>query len=55
VAADSCVDANAASTAAIVRGEGATQWLEERALPSRLVSPSGAVTLLRDWPQADVP
>ncbi len=37
VAAASCVDANIASTAAIVRGEDAAGWLAERALPARLV------------------
>jgi thiamine biosynthesis lipoprotein len=37
VAASSCLDANIASTAAIVRGEGAVAWLSELKLPSRLV------------------
>lgn len=53
VAAGSCVDANAASTAAIVRGETAPAWLAERRLPSRLVRGSGDVVLLCDWPGAD--
>ena len=41
VAAASCVDANTASTAAIVRGASAPQWLESLGLPARLVDPSG--------------
>ncbi len=53
VAAGSCVDANAASTAAIVRGEPALHWLDERRLPSRLVRASGEVVLLGGWPEGD--
>jgi thiamine biosynthesis lipoprotein len=52
VAAACCVDANIASTAAIVRGERAAGWLEQLALPARLVSPDGAVTLTAGWPAA---
>src|SRR5665213_899167 len=37
VAADSCVDANTASTASHVLGEDAPVWLSTRNLPSRLV------------------
>ncbi len=51
VAAGSCVDANIASTAAIVRGDRAPQWLSELGLPSRLVSRDGEVTRLAGWPQ----
>jgi len=50
VAARTCVDANAASTAAIVRGDEAAAWLGERHLPSRLVDPAGDVTLVAGWP-----
>ncbi|BEP15010.1 FAD:protein FMN transferase [Acidothermaceae bacterium B102] len=50
VAAGSCVDANAASTAAIVMGPAALGWLEERGLPARLVDRDGAVTRVGDWP-----
>jgi thiamine biosynthesis lipoprotein len=50
VAAGSCLDANIASTAAIVRGERATRWLESLGLPSRLVTPSGATVHLAGWP-----
>ncbi len=50
VAAACCVDANIASTAAIVRGERATAWLEQLSLPARLVALDGAVTLTAGWP-----
>ena len=53
VTAGSCVDANAASTLAIVRGEGAPAWLRRHLLPSRLVRPSGDVELVADWPVDD--
>jgi thiamine biosynthesis lipoprotein len=51
VAAASCVDANIASTAAIVLGPAAAGWLTERALPARLVGRDGSVTAVCDWPQ----
>jgi thiamine biosynthesis lipoprotein len=50
VAAGSCVDANIASTAAIVMGVRAPAWLEARGLPARLVSPAGAVLRVAGWP-----
>ncbi len=50
VAASSCVDANVASTAAIVLGEDAPSWLEERRLPARLVRVSGSVVCVAGWP-----
>jgi len=50
VAAGSCVDANTAATAAIVRGEAAPAWLSARRLPSRLVRPGGEVVRLGGWP-----
>jgi thiamine biosynthesis lipoprotein len=50
VAAGSCVDANTASTAAIVRGRRAPEWLDELGLPSRLVSAEGSVLRLAGWP-----
>jgi thiamine biosynthesis lipoprotein len=50
VAAGSCLDANIASCAAILLGERAPKWLEERGLPSRLVDPSGKVTAVGGWP-----
>jgi thiamine biosynthesis lipoprotein len=53
VSAASCVDANTASTAAVVRGERAPEWLETLRLPSRLVRPDGAVVYVRGWPEED--
>ena len=50
VAAASCVEANAASTAAIIQGEDATSWLAAAGLPARLVAAGGAVTTVGDWP-----
>jgi thiamine biosynthesis lipoprotein len=50
VAAASCLDANIASTAAIVRGERAAPWLESLRLPSRLVELDGHVRHLAGWP-----
>ena len=49
VTAASCLDANIASTAAIIRGAGAAEWLSELGLPSRLVSVDGTVLHL-GWP-----
>ena len=51
VAAESCVAANAASTAAIILGEAASAWLHERGLPARLVTVEGSVTHLGGWPE----
>ena len=50
VAAASCLDANSASTAAIVRGARAEQWLASIGLPSRLVGRDGSVRHLAGWP-----
>ena len=52
VAAASCVDANTASTASIVRGASAPRWLESLGLPARLVDPSGGVVTVGAWPVA---
>jgi thiamine biosynthesis lipoprotein len=53
VTARSCVDANAAATAAIVLGESAPGWLAARRLPARLVTADGAETLVAGWPQEE--
>ncbi len=53
VCAATCLDANIASTAAIVRGERAVGWLEELGLPSRLVTRTGTVRHLAGWPPQD--
>ena len=52
VAAASCVDANAASTAAIIRGERAPGWLATLRLPARLVRHDGTVQTVGAWPAA---
>jgi len=49
VAAASCVDANIASTAAVIRGEAAVEWLDELGLSARLVAPDGSETLVGAW------
>lgn len=51
VAAATCVDANTASTAAIVRGERAADWLEDLGLPARLVRRDGTVVIVAGWPE----
>jgi thiamine biosynthesis lipoprotein len=53
VAAWSCAEANAASTAALVAGPAAEAWLESTALPARLVAHNGAVRLFGGWPDTD--
>jgi len=50
VAADTCADANAATTAALVKGAGAERWLTRLGLPARLVAHSGAVVTTPGWP-----
>jgi thiamine biosynthesis lipoprotein len=52
VAAASCLDANIASTAAIVLGDDAPGWLEARGLPARLVDQDGGTLALAGWPRA---
>jgi len=52
VAAASCVDANVASTAAIVRGADAPAWLLHHRLPARLVALDGRVLHVGAWPHA---
>jgi thiamine biosynthesis lipoprotein len=53
VTAASCVDANAASTAAMVKGATAEQWLESIHLPSRLVAVDGRILRVAGWPTGD--
>ena len=50
VAAASCVDANTASTAAIIRGPQALDWLSKLGLPARLVDTAGSVRTVGGWP-----
>lgn len=51
VTAASCLEANIASTAAIVRGLPAEGWLQSLGLPSRLVTVEGTVRHLAGWPE----
>ncbi len=51
VAAGSCVEANTISTACIVRGHAARDWLAQLGHPARLVDRDGRVHLLGGWPE----
>ncbi|MBV8980048.1 MAG: FAD:protein FMN transferase [Acidimicrobiia bacterium] len=51
VVAATCVDANIASTAAIIRGADAPAWLDAQGLPARLVLPEGSVVRAGGWPE----
>jgi thiamine biosynthesis lipoprotein len=55
VAAGSCIDANTASTAAIIRGPAAPAWLHDLGLPARLVWADGTVVTTAGWPSDDGP
>ena len=48
--AASCIEANAASTAAVVLGDRAVPWLESLSLPARLVRLDGTVLHTSSWP-----
>ena len=50
VTAGSCADANAASTAAVIRGRRAPGWLTRLGLAARLVDATGAVFTVAGWP-----
>jgi thiamine biosynthesis lipoprotein len=50
VAAPTCLEANVASTAAIVRGSAAIEWLTRRGLPARFVDLDGEVSVRPGWP-----
>lgn len=50
VAAASCLDANIARTAAIIRSRRAPGWLAENGLPSRLVGVDGRARHVAGWP-----
>ncbi|WP_405136389.1 FAD:protein FMN transferase [Nocardia sp. NBC_01388] len=50
VAAGSCLAANAASTASIVRGKDAFGGLRRSGLPARLVDRDGRISTLGNWP-----
>lgn len=50
VAAATCVDANAAATAAAILGEDGPEWVETRGLPARFVRGDGSVVRVAGWP-----
>ncbi len=50
VSAATCVDANIASTATIVKGEAGLAWLRASGLPARLVAVDGQVVEINGWP-----
>lgn len=50
VAAGTCLDANTASTAAIIQGAEAPGWLSGLGLPARLVGQDGMVMTTAGWP-----
>ncbi len=52
VAAASCAFASAASTAAMIRGRRAKEWLAALRLPARLVGLDGRVHTVAGWPAA---
>jgi thiamine biosynthesis lipoprotein len=54
VAAASCLVANAASTAVLVRSERGTEWLASLGLAARLVGHDGQVTRVGGWPAEEV-
>ena len=50
VAASSCLEANTATTASIIMGWRAEQWLGVRGLPARLVAGDGHAVAVAGWP-----
>lgn len=52
VTAASCLDANIASTAAVIRGTRAPAWLAECGLDARLLAEDGTVCTVGRWPAA---
>ncbi len=55
VAAGTCTDANTASTAAIIRGASAPDWLSGLRLPARLIGQDGTVVTTAGWPAESAP
>jgi thiamine biosynthesis lipoprotein len=54
VAADTCFRANTLSTAAVVKGCRAVDWLTWQGVPARLVDTHGNVTHLGGWPDDEI-
>ena len=55
VAAATCVDANIASTTALIRGARAADWLGSLELPARLIDQSGRALAIGGWPEEPEP
>lgn len=53
VVAPSCVTANTMTTAAVVRGHAAVDWLRQSGRAARLVAADGSVVRLGGWPAED--
>ena len=53
VAARSCVDANVAATAALIKGSEAPRWLTGLSLPAALVATTGDVVRTAGWPSPE--
>lgn len=51
VAGPTCLDANVASTAAVILGAGAARWLSERGLAARLAARDGGIVHVGGWPR----
>jgi thiamine biosynthesis lipoprotein len=51
VAARTCLDANTASTAAIVLGDRGQHWLAATGLAARMVAHDGTVSRINGWPE----
>jgi thiamine biosynthesis lipoprotein len=51
VAAPTCLEANRASTAAVILGRAAPAWLTGLGLHARLVAEDGSVTGVGEWPE----
>ena len=49
VAAATCLEANAAATAALIKGQAALKWLDHLQLPARLVGAGGGVCFAGGW------
>ena len=50
VAAATCLDANIASTATVVKGAVGLRWLASTGLPARLVAADGSTAVVGGWP-----
>ncbi len=55
VIAATCVDANTAATAAVIRGADAPAWLDRLGLAARLVSVEGEIRRVGGWPAPVAP